>query len=92
MSETYVWAWSDAAGCLNVYEKSISGKIEAAFRANAARVAVDDERYIDLTTLRQCRVDNPKKSREVKRVLLERDDSTTVCFFFLSLKFGFFLL
>ena len=75
MSKNPVWCWSDASGSFNVYEKSIQSKIETAFQEKKAKIDVDEERFIDLKAMQQCRNDNPKKRRQVKRILV---DSTTL--------------
>jgi hypothetical protein len=65
------WAREDdsAAGdkVWTPYSEEVSALLEAGHSQGDARVEIDDERYVDLTAMRQCRNDNPRRRRKIQR-------------------------
>ena len=50
------------------YSDEQSARFEAAFLSGAASVKVDEDRYIDLSSMAQCRINDPSRARSVIRV------------------------
>jgi hypothetical protein len=64
------WYWKDDDGQWVAYGKSVTTKLEKAYKAKQKKVRVDVERYVDLgvSPFKQRRYDNPTgRSRDVKR-------------------------
>ena len=49
------------------FSTEVSALIEDAKRRGEAMVAIDDERYVDLAAMKQCREDAPHRNRKVRR-------------------------
>ena len=69
--QAVTWARADdsAAGekVWTPYDEHISAQLEDAFGKGEAQVAIDDERYVDITLMRQCRNDDPRRRRKIQR-------------------------
>lgn len=68
-SETWAREDDSAAGdkVWTPYDEITSAKLEVAYQKGETRVEIDDERYVDLTAMRQCRNDNPRRRRRIQR-------------------------
>ena len=69
------WEWGDGRGSTarwRAYSPTTAARLEAGFGAwrsasGPSRVEVDSERYVDMQAMKQCRVDNPNMTRQVRR-------------------------
>lgn len=60
------WLWYDRS-VWKPYDVAVSAKLETAHQARKQRVDIDTERYVDLSSLHQCRHDDPRRRRKVRR-------------------------
>ena len=64
------WLWNSGGGadaCWTAYSSSESAQIERLFAAGADRCALEAERYVDFSSMRQVRDDNPSRYRAIRR-------------------------
>ena len=64
------WLWNSGGGadaCWTAYSSSESAQIERLFAAGADRCALEAERHVDFSSMRQVRDDNPSRYRAIRR-------------------------
>ena len=61
------WEWRQDDGRWASFAPAVADRLEDAFGREEKAVAVDAERYVDLQTMKQCRIDNPNRTRRVRR-------------------------
>eukprot|EP01105_Mastigella_eilhardi_P020992 TRINITY_DN5045_c0_g1_i1.p1 TRINITY_DN5045_c0_g1~~TRINITY_DN5045_c0_g1_i1.p1 ORF type:complete len:660 (-),score=178.51 TRINITY_DN5045_c0_g1_i1:684-2486(-) len=66
LQPTFDWQWLSDDGW-ELYSKQLCVKLEKAREGGVKQVKVDEERYVDLDEMAQCRYSDPSKQRKVKR-------------------------
>lgn len=61
-----LWLWSDR-GVWKPYSATVSTMLEDGHRMGEETVDIDTERYVDLSSMHQCRRDDPRRRRKVRR-------------------------
>ena len=71
------WFWQSSVSRdeWSAFEPSQGDAVERGWAAAQERVTLDAERYVDLRAMRQCRTDDPARSRRVRREPPVADDS-----------------
>ena len=60
------WLWSDR-GVWKSYSAPVSAKLEDGYRTKAQKIDIDSARYVDFLSMHQCRHDDPRRRRKVRR-------------------------
>lgn len=61
------WEWQ-GGGQWQVFEPVVAASLERTFVGGGGRVDIDSERFVDLAAMQQCRHDDPRRRRSVRRV------------------------
>ena len=61
------WMWSDGRGIWKPYDVTVSTTLENSHGEGKQTVDIDTERYVDLSSMYQCRRDDPRRRRKVRR-------------------------
>ena len=71
----WLWQSSVTRDEWRPFPPSQGDAVESGWAAAQERVSLDAERYVDLRTMKQCRTDDPTRSRRVRREPPVADDS-----------------